>query len=184
MRILGDTIKNGDQVQFILNNDIYGNGGEAIVENGNIIRVDLYNNKGSVYPIDIHTIALNNRDINVMWLVRHEILLEQAQKYALENHPELPTYDINSDMIAYTEYQRALFEMRYPYKDHLNHINFFRPSACYYPKGWYDLGGEGSEESDRIGELVENAWQTWRDALFQNKLLGNITPEKITYKGS
>lgn len=183
MRVLGEPIKNGDAVQLMIMDYIHPFGGVAIVENGELIRVDQYNNKGSIDASLIHTIALNVHDIDVQQIVRQELLIETAQKYEFEyyNGPEL--HDIKSDMISHTAYQRALFEMNYYPKEHLDYVNFFAPSACYYPVGWYNLGGEQSEIGDEYGEKVDAAWQTWRTALQQNKYHGNITAKEITYKG-
>jgi hypothetical protein len=45
MRLFGEALKNGDEVQIVLNNDYHGYAGNVIIENDVIIEVTSYNGK-------------------------------------------------------------------------------------------------------------------------------------------
>lgn len=183
MRLFGETLKNGDEVQIVLNNDYHGYAGNVIIENDVIIEVTSYNGKQTYKAEEIQAIAPYSREFDLSKVIRKEMLLKMAQEYAVEKFPDLELKEIHTDMIHFTEYQRALFEQCYFDKEHLKYVNWFAPSACYYPVGWYNLGGKSSKKANNIGELVDSQWQAWRNALLQNMWLNNITSEKITYKG-
>ena len=42
-------------------------------------------------------------------------------------------------------------------------------------------GGEKSDIADRIGEKVDMMWQMWKDSLWYNNYLENITSKEVTY---
>ena len=117
-------------------------------------------------------------------ILMHEHILKLAQEYEIEETGSYELHDIKTDIIMHTSYQRFLFEEKYYDKSHLDHIIFFAPSACYYANGSYNLNDKPiTDESDAIAEIVDNAWQTWRNALLYNKWLNNIKPIEVTYKG-
>lgn len=183
MHILGgDIFKDGDEVQFILAKEhSLSFGGYIKMDNNKIIGAELPNSK--FFAVDeIFLLAHNSKDISVTNYYKKVELLKKAQTRYIDNYNgEL--VDITTEIIDYTEYQRSLFEHCYYDKSHLEHVNWFAPSACYYPKGWYNLGGKQSKKSDKIGEQVDQQWQCWRMALLQNKWAGNITSEMVTFKG-
>lgn len=183
IRYVQKTYYHNDAIQIVFKDRLqYSYAGNAIVENHEIVGV-LVNTK--VYDIiDVHAIAPLDSPIDLGKLVFKKYLIETAQALADGiGNPEHRT-EISTNMIEYTEYQKVLFESCYHDKSHLNHVNWFAPSACYYPKGWFDLGGTQSKKSDIIGEQVDLAWQSWRMALLKNMFLENINPLKITYQGS
>lgn len=135
---------------------------------------------------EIYAISPDNRvyhDVIVEYY-QHQRILEEANKDILKDHEfGEGQFDLKElDVIDYNEYQRRLFEERYYDKENLKHVNWFAPSACYYPIGWYNLGGEKSKESDRIGEQVSNEWEMWKSSLYWNKRIKNISSQKVNIR--
>ena len=135
---------------------------------------------------EIYAISPDNRvyHVSIVEHYQHQRILEEANKDILKDYEfEEGQFDLKElDVIDYNEYQRRLFEERYYDKENLKHANWFAPSACYYPVGWYNLGGEKSEESDRIGEQVSNEWEMWKSALYWNKRIKNISSQKVNIR--
>ncbi len=182
IRYVKKTYYDNEHIQIVLKGKLqYGYSGKAIVENDELIGVTCNNN---FYELSfVHAIAPADSPINLSMVVFKRHLLESSQSIADIGCPPEHQIEITTDMIEYTEYQRLLFESCYHNKNHLNHVNWFAPGACYYPKGCYDLGGTRSNTSDKIGARVDDSWQMWRLALKKNKWLGNITATEITYRG-
>ena len=137
---------------------------------------------------EIYAISPDNRIYHdlIVEHYQHQRILKAANKCMLSDYDEnelSAEFDIKElDVIDYNEYQRLLFEERYYDKENLKHVNWFAPSACYYPLGWYNLGGEKSEESDIIGQKVADEWEMWQSALYWNKRIKNISSQKVNIR--
>lgn len=173
---------------FILNEDLLSyQTGTPILVGSEVVGVSLDN--GTSFAKDkIYAISPDNRVYHdlIVEFYQHQRILEASNECMLSDYDEnelSAQFDIKEiDVIDYNEYQRRLFEERYYNKENLKHVKWFAPSACYYPVGWYDLGGEKSEESDRIGEQVSNEWEMWKAALYWNKRIKNISSQKVNIR--
>ena len=170
---------NNQEVQFVLNWDDDVKIGYIQLD-GDHTKVRY--KRGHYELSDIKHMLPNTREYNLRRLVLNEKLHKNAESFEYdENHNKVL---VNTTYIQYTSYQRALFEHVYALTNcatDLNYVNFFAPSSCYYPLGWYNLGGEKSDIADRIGEKVDMMWQMWKDSLWYNNYLENITSKEVTY---
>ena len=65
MRLFGEALKNGDEVQIVLNNDYHGYAGNVIIENDVIIEVTSYNGKQTYKAEEIQAIAPYSREFDL-----------------------------------------------------------------------------------------------------------------------
>jgi len=187
MLTFDQTFEDGDDVQYVLKDNSYHCGVGTVKFSNNEFAGIIVNSKIFYAPHKIYAMHHHSRDFDLGRYLKKIELPIKAQEYIFDEYKNVDTsklqlMDFESDYIHHTPFQRVLFEQSYWDKSHLEHVNWFAPSACYYPKGWYNLGGERSEESDTIGEQVDWQWQAWRNALLQNMWLDTIKVEKVTYQ--
>ena len=177
----------GTAVTFMLNeHKRHAHYGKVEIEDGETFIRFNGNEFGRKVPIaEIYAAYPFDNTLDLSKKIFKDYLDEKVQSYIDNEYssdsPDAKTREINIEYVYFTEYQRHLFQECYHDKSVFEHVNWFSPSACYYPVGWYNLGGVRSDESDAIGEIVEASWQSWISGIRQNFFLNNITSNKMTY---